>query len=146
MDQEQAEDDIYAMFFAAWTSGAFAVVGYVPEVRWPRVKNPDPRPIDKAWANVSIAFGRSDLSIGENTPGNRLATRMGILTVQIYTPQIIQGSTAAGRLAKLTRRAYEGQHSPNGVWFRNVQVTDRGGEAPWDETRVLSEFEFSEEV
>lgn len=75
--------------------------------------------------------------------GNRSFIRVGIAVARVFT-QTGKGLSSAYALAKSIVDAYEGVHSPNGVWFRNVRIQEMGVDGNFFELQVLIEFEYNE--
>ena len=142
MDLSEARDEICARFWDDWRANVPAVVGHVPPVRWSHVEAQDPPPVDKLWARVMVAHGATIETFGKP----KRHTRMGVVTVQVFTHARDQGLALGENVAKIVRKAFEGQTTPGGVWFRNVQVTDAGYSRPWMQLNVSAEFEYEEAV
>jgi hypothetical protein len=65
------------------------------------------------------------------------------VTVQVFVPNG-QGVTLADRLCKIAAEAFEGRHTPGGVWFRNVRMREVGPDGPWVQHNVVAEFTYDE--
>lgn len=157
---DAAVDEMFGLFKAAWDSGSAAIVGYVPEVRWPGVelKNPDgsiKKPeSDKYWARVSqqgVDEEQTSLSacVASNENGGVLPasrfTAIGLLFVQLFCPKTEAEAMEFGReLAKLSRAAYRGKKTAGGVWFRNVRIIEVESEELWHRFNVVAEYEYDE--
>ena len=157
---DAAVDEMFGQFRAAWIAGSAAIVGYVPEVRWPGVepKNPDgslKKPeSDKYWARVSqqgVDDEQTSLSacvesneIGATLPASRF-TAIGLLFVQLFCPKTDpQGVELGRKLASLSQRAYRGKKTSGGVWFRNVRIIEVEDEELWHRFNVVAEYEYDE--
>jgi len=75
--------------------------------------------------------------------GHRSFIRVGTAVARVFTPTG-KGLSSAYDLAKSIVDAYEGVHSPNGVWFRNVRIQEMGTDGNFFELQVLIEFEYNE--
>lgn len=140
----QARDDINTRFQTDWNSLSTAVAGYIPEVRWEGTEVGDLPNSSHAWARVSIKHTQSDQkSLG--LPGTRRFERWGYVTVQVFTPLSRgQGLSLSEQLVTIARNAFEGQTTPNAVWFRKVTVKEIGVDGPWENTNVIASFCYDE--
>ena len=101
---EDAIDEIFALFNEAWNAKATAVAGYVPEVRWPGVEEPDKLDYAKFWARVS----QQTVLDEQNTLKNEdvCYTTDGLVFIQIFCPKSNNLSMTEGRqLATIARNA-----------------------------------------
>ena len=131
---EEAVDDMSAMFKDVWdTTGHF--------LHWESVKTQRDT-ADDPWARFVIrhATGNQN-SLGG--VGARDFRRNGTIIISIFVP-IGKGLSSSSILAKLATDAYEGEHSINGVWFRNVRLQEVGRDGEFFQTNVLVEFEYYE--
>lgn len=108
----------------------------------------DDRPAQKPdtstpWARASVRHNVGDQEALANPLGNKLFSRDGLFTVQIFTP-MGAGLRAADTLAKVVADALEGQATPGGVWFRRVRVREIGPDGAFFHINVVAEFEYSE--
>lgn len=133
------------LFWNAWRARTPGVNGgKVPEVRWPGVTKDTSPPTTEAWARFTIRHGRDGQRTLGST-GNRRFGRSGIITIQVFTPLVAGGGLSlAENLAIIARDAYEGVGTPEGVWFRNVRITEVGDEGAWHQDNVIAEFEYDE--
>lgn len=139
-----------ALFYDAWRAKAPLVwTGGVPEVLWQGVEERSKKDArkprsDKPWARVTVNHNVSpQRTFGE--PGNRRFERLGILTVQVFSPMSLeQGLTLGEDLAVVARDAYEGNTTPSGVWFRNTKLQEVGPSDPWWQINVSTEFQYDE--
>lgn len=131
---KEAIDDIQTIFLNAITPSGV-------QVHWENVR--DQRdPSEDAWVQFVIrhASGRQ-ASLGG--VGGRDFERQGTAIAAIFAP-IGKGLSESYDLAKTVADAYEGVHSPNGVWFRNVRIQEIGRDGEFHQTQVLIEFEYYE--
>ena len=140
LTMQQARDEVGAKVKAA----VDAVVGLVAiwddtKASPPSGDDADPQP----WVRVLIRHvdGFQSSLVGE--AGNRRFTRLGLLTMQLFTP-FGGGLAENDSIASALRAAVEGVSTPNGVWFRNARVAEVGQDGPWFQTNVLAEFEYDE--
>jgi cyanophycinase-like exopeptidase len=142
---EEARDYILDKFKVAWDANSPAVNGgAVPAVEYQNVQ-PSKAPLadgNKAWARITVKHSSSEQrSMG--TPGNRVFTRRGVVTVQVFVPAGKQGLVLADRLGKVAADAFEGEETSTGnVWFRNVAYREIGVDNGWFQVNALAEFEY----
>lgn len=141
-----AADEINGAFWQVWNAAEVsALVGYVPDVRWPMVEEPAEPDSSKYWARVSIqtVFEEQTALAGSDT--KRRYTASGLVFVQIFCPKSISNSGEIGRkLAEIARKGYRGKSTPNKVWFRNVRINELSPENLFNRLNVVAEFEYDE--
>ncbi len=130
----QANDDILTLLKNAWDPTGHKL--FYEAVRDEREADNSP------WAFVVVrhAVGQQDTLGGT---GNRSFIRFGAVIVTINTPST-NGLQDSYQLAKVVADAYEGVSSPNGVWFRNVRITELGREGTFFQMQVAADFEYYE--
>jgi len=142
---EEAIDEIFGIFNAAWLDNSAAVVGYVPEVRWPGVEEPEKPDLSKFWARVSqqtVIEGQSSLRNGD--AGQRYTTD-GLVFVQIFCPKSDSlGMTNGRKLAIIARNSFRGNATSGQVWFRNARINELPPEENWYRFNVVAEYEYDE--
>jgi len=144
-DYEQAINDIFGLFNTAWTAGSTAIVGYVPEVRWPGVEVATAPDRSKFWARVSQKTINETQSTLRNGSSGQRYTNSGVCYVQIFCPVSVSGSISKGRkLAEVARDAFRGKHSVNGVWFRNAKIVEMPTEQDWFAFTVQTDYIYDE--
>lgn len=148
---EEARDYILDKFKAAWDAPAVKSLmqsgGYgnvTPEVEYQNVKQ-DKNPLssgNKPWARAVVRHATGEQrSMG--SPGNRIFTRRGVVTIQIFVPVGKQGLVLADRLGKVAADAFEGEETSTGnVWFRNTTYREVGVDGNWFQVNALAEFEY----
>lgn len=132
--QAQAVEDINTMFFEA-VSG----LGY--KIHWEAVPT-DRQPTNDPYFTFIIrhaAGGRPTLG----GKGHRSFLRIGTLIASVFIP-VGKGLSESYALVKTVVDAYEGETSPNGVWFREVRMQEIGRDGEFYRTNVLAEFEYHE--
>lgn len=133
---EQAIDDIFTMFKTAWDTTGYIVIY---ENTTPSEKPSIGTPYAKVFIRHTGGF-QATLTGGIGTA--RYA-RLGVMTVQIFTP-LGEGLSEGASLAKVLADAYEGAASPRAVWFRNVRLMEVGPTAEWFQHNFLVDFEYDE--
>lgn len=143
-----ATDQINQVFFDAWTANAAAVIGYVPEVRWQDVTEPDTPDGSKYWARVSIQTidePQTTFAVGVSGPDKRRYTAYGLVFVQLFGPKSdVTSSEKIKQLAEIAKNAYRGKATSGKVWFRNVRINELGPEELFIRRNVVAEFEYDE--
>lgn len=127
----EARDEILSLFATAWGSET-------PIYYWDVAHN---APTSGSWVRVIVRH-----NLGSNDAiTNRLFTRLGIVTVQLFTV-FGQGLTENDRLTKIALDTFQGKATPGGVWFRNVRPNEIGPDGHWFQTNILADFEYTERV
>lgn len=142
---EEARDFILDKFKLAWDANAPAVNGgTAPKIEYQNIEPAKSALADgnKAWARVVVKHASSNQrSLG--VPGQRIFTRRGVVTVQIFVPAGKQGLVLADRLGKVVADAFEGEETSTGnVWFRNVTYREVGVDNGWFQVNAVAEFEY----
>jgi hypothetical protein len=143
-----ARDEMFKLFNDAWTAGTFAIVGYVPEVRYQGREKGKPDN-SKFWCRVStqtILDRQATLSDCVGEPFKKRFETSGLLFGQIFAPKAVVNSYELGyRLAILARGVYRGKTSnPGGIVFQNVRINELPPEELSWRFNVVAEFEFDE--
>lgn len=142
---EEAKDEIYSQFFAAWVAGSAAIVGYVPEVRWQNLEEATKPDQSKYWARVSTqSVDEPQANLGADAEGKRRYTGLGLVFVQIFVPKTEGNDYKGAKLAELARNAYRGKKTTGGVWFRNVRINNLEPEELFYRFNVVAEYEYDE--
>ena len=144
----EAVDAMFALFNAAWTAGAAAIVGTVPEIRWQGVEGPNKPPANGYWCMVgvqTVAEPQSTFKTGVEPLENRRYTAIGFLVVQLFCPMSDAQSAYKGRLlAELARNAFRGQETSNGVWFRNGRIEPLPPEENAHRFNIIVEYQYDD--
>lgn len=131
-----AVDDILTVFKTAWdTTGYVALYenigGTLPS------GNSDP------WARLTVRHNAGNLVSLTGGLSTQRYVREGTLFVQIFVPSG-ESLSEAYSLAELVSTAYEGETTPNGVWFKNVRVNEVGPDGHWFQVNLLIDFTYDE--
>lgn len=139
--QEQAESDIYTLINTAWLAGTTAIVGYIPELRYPDTPNPAVPDRTKAYGRVTL---KQDTNKQVTLSRPAKFQTSGIVYVQIFVPSAYPKNSRelTLQLGELAKSAYEGRTSPNGVWFQNVLVKTMPSETLWNSRMVQARYLF----
>lgn len=132
---KEAVDDINAMIKIVGDSEGFPI-------HWDNKRTTNSMTTEQPYVAFLIRHaGGQQTSLGG--VGQRTFLRVGTAIARVFTPTG-KGLSSAYILAKSIVDAYEGVHSPNGVWFRNVRIQEIGKEGQFHELQVLIEFEYNE--
>lgn len=144
----QAIDAIFALFNAAWSAGAPAIVGTVPQIRWQGTEGTSKPPVDGFWCMVSaqtVFEEQSTLKTGLAPSENRRYTATGLLVVQLFCPMSDAEAMDKGRrLAVVARNAFRGKETNNGVWFRNARINEIPPEENAYRFNIVVEYEYDD--
>ena len=138
LTQEQARLEMLEMLKTAWDAGP---VSPVPVMLYDHNSEGDFAPgVKERWARAVV-----DPNIrGDAALGGELFRTEGFLKVQIFVPKN-DGMTNMMALAKVILDAFEGQHSPNGIWFRKCRYRNSQSDEPaWFMGLVFVEYQFDE--
>lgn len=121
---DAARDDVFELLNDTWNANSAAIVGYVPEIRWPGVIYTEHPPNDKIWARPSfktVIDGQQTLS---NAGGVSRYAAKCLFYLQIFCP-LNDPDNALNKgilLAKNIQTAF--RHGLNDVWFQDQQVRE----------------------
>lgn len=135
LTHQQARDEIFDVLKAAWDTTGYLI--HWEEVRKQRSKQEAP------WAVATFQHTTGFQSTLSGVVGSRTFTRLGFLTVQVFTPNG-KGLQDAYDLAKVVSDAFEGTATPGGVWFRNVRLNEVGRDGEFFQLNVVVEFRYDE--
>lgn len=136
-----ARDEMLALFKAAWDADPESTG--IP-ITWMNVVGTPPEAFDangnpQTWARATIMHTDG----GSANIGNTRFMRLGLVTVQIFTPSG-QGLEKSDKLADVVLGAFEGQTTPSGVWFRGGTINEVGPSEAWHQTNVTLSFEYDQ--
>lgn len=132
---QQAKDEMFAIFKTAWDTTGYPV--HYQDVKTERADTEEP------WSAIFIQHTAGAQTTLSGAVGTRTFSRVGILTVQIFTP-VGNGLQDSYDLAKVVSDAFEGTSSPGGVWFRNVRLNEVGRDGEFFQLNVIVEFNYDE--
>lgn len=144
----EAVDEMFSLLNTAWIANSAAIVGYLPELRWPNQEQPSTPDGSKFWGRVSqltvqeIQTTLSD-ACGEN--GQKRYTASGLIFVQLFAPKSTASSADTLRnLAQMLKTALRGHTTSGKVWFRNAQVKELSAENQSWRSNVVAAYEYDE--
>jgi len=140
-----ARSEICAGFDAFWQANAGGIVGYIPEIRFPRIVYKDP-------VNPSVHWGRLSLQTVMATQAAFCAygsgkkyQEDGLVFLQLFAPKSeVEAAEQQDRFAQIARSAFRGKSLPGKVWFRNARINDLDGEDEMLRLNVVAEYEYNE--
>ena len=134
MNYQEAKDELQKMVTDSWNTTGHPI--FYEGVGKDRPE--DTQPFARVW--IRHTNGRQATLGGR---GGRSFERTGLLTVQVYAP-IGKGLRESYPLAKVVADTFEGEASPNGIWFRNVRINEVGKDGAFILTNVIIDFEYNE--
>lgn len=141
----EAIDQMFSLFNSAWNAETTAIVGYVPEVRWPGVEEPGTPDASKYWARVSQQTVIEEQTTIGDSNGKRRYTASGLIFVQIFCPKSEAAAMENGRnLAVIARNSFRGKTTSGKVWFRNARINELAPEESAYRFNVVAEYEYDE--
>lgn len=145
----QARDQIFALFKAAWDAQTTALAGYVPEVRYQGLEVGEKPDGSKHWCRIStqsVTEEQATLSTCVEEPGKSRYESSGLVFVQIFSPKSeATGYEVGQQLAQVARNAFRGKKTtPGEVWFRNVRINNISPENLLYRFNVVAEYEYDE--
>lgn len=149
VDYVDAQDEMLAMFVAAWNAGSAAIVGYIPEIRYGGVDNPTKPDSSKYFCRISIQTvdeQQSTLSSAVKAEPGRRYTTNGLIFVQVFAPLSDSLSDRNGKkLSELAKKAFRGKATAGKVWFLNGRVQDNlASEEQFARFNVVTEYQYDE--
>jgi hypothetical protein len=144
MTYEEAIDDIFKTFKTAWDTSSASIVGYIPEVRWPGVEEPEVPDRSKYWVRISQQTIADEQKSFRNGTCRSFETA-GLVFVQLFLPRSDSKSMQLGKkLANLSRNAFRKRSVNGGVWFRNSRIVEIPPEDAFFRLNVVAEYEYNE--
>lgn len=144
----QADDEIKGAFWVFWQANAPAIVGYVPEVRWPNDQERDLPAGEKFWARLSIQTVLSEqttLAASVEGAGKRRYTSSGLIFVQLFCPKSNVEADELGKLlAETAQNSFRGKSTPGKVTFSHVRINPLPPENLFYRYNIVAEFEYDE--
>lgn len=95
------------------------------------------------WARTTIAHLTGQDAGLAGSSGSRRYERVGVITVQIFTPSG-DGLSLSDDLVAIIQGALQGVSTPEGVWIRSVTANEVGSDGPWFQVNVTGTFLYDE--
>jgi len=145
---DEARNQIFGLFKAAWDANTTAVAGYVPEVRYQGKEVGTVPDSTKHWARIStqsVLETQATLSTCVEESGKSRYESSGLVFVQLFAPKNVATAYDIGtKLAQIARNAFRGKKTTGQVWFRNVRINNLEPEALLYRFNVVAEYEYDE--
>lgn len=148
----RAREEICKRFDEYWTANAADIVGYLPEIRMPRIVYKDPINPAVHWGRLSIqsvlasqaAFAAYDPT-EDDGPKRKKYEESGLVFVQLFGPrQDVEAAEQQDQFAQIARAAFRGISLPGKIWFRNARINDLDDEDEMLRLNVVVEYEYNE--
>lgn len=141
-----ARTAICAGFDEFWQMNAGGIVGYIPEIRFPRVVYPKPINPSVHWGQMSLqTVIAGQAAFGAN--GCKKYREEGLVFVQLFGPKSeVEAGEQQDRFAHIARAAFRGRSLPGKIWFRNARINDLDPEDEMLRLNVVAEYEYNETV
>lgn len=128
------------------------VLGYMPEIRMPRIVYKAPIDPSVHWGRLSIQSVMSSQAafVGYVPESDGAAKRKkyeesGLVFVQLFGPkQDVEAAERQDQLAQIIRAAFRSASIPGKVWFRNARINDLDDEDEMLRLNVVAEYEYNE--
>jgi len=145
VDFVSARSALCAHVDEAWQAGAVGIVGYIPELRFPRIVYKEPVNPSVHWGQVSIQSVMSSQTAFGSGNKQRRYTEDGLIFIQLFAPKSeIEGAEQQDQLAHIMRAAFRGRSVPGKIWFRNARINDLDPEDEMLRLNVVAEYEYNE--
>jgi len=144
--QKVARNEVMALFKAAWDANLTSAP--IP-ILWDGI-NPlePPQPASTAaaearpWVRIEMRHNvGGQAGFGD---GVRRYRRVGIITVEVFTPMGTGFDALHDELVQIVKDAFEGKTTPSDVEFRDVSPKEVGPTGPWFQSDVNIAFEYDE--
>ena len=146
----QATDLMFSRIKHVIDNDVAAILGYIPETRWPYVAEPSKPNSAKIWLRVSsqvVMEGQSTLSTCVGAPGKKRYQTAGLIFIEAYIPKTTKDTTSIRLTASALRNAFRNAPSGEyGIRYYNARVND--GIPPEElfyRFNVVTEYEYDEE-
>lgn len=145
VDFVDARSEICAGFDAFWQTNASGIVGYVPQIRFPRIVYVDPIDPSVHWGQMSIqSVAASQRAFCAYGSGKKYQED-GLVFVQLFAPRSeVEAAEEQDRFAQIARAAFRGKSLPGKIWFRNARINDLDPEDEMLRLNVVAEYEYNE--
>ena len=146
VDYVEATNEICKRFDEYWQANAAGIVGYVPEVRFPRIVYPTPINPAVHWARLSIqsVMAQQSAFCGYGN-GAKKYEESGLVFVQLFGPRNeVEAAEQQDKFAQIARAAFRGISLPGKVWFRNARINNVGDEDQMIRLNVVADYYYNE--
>lgn len=146
---QQARKEMFAKVSECWNAHAEDIVGYVPEIRWQGIEEPELPGADKFWmrAGTTNVTTRQSGHMSPDAPGGSpvVYDNFGFITLQIFAPMKGRESWSKGELlSELGQRMFMASETGGGVWFRNPRIRNLNHDGTFYRWNVIADYQFSQ--
>lgn len=130
----EAMDEIAELFKQFW---------YPYAIAYPNQDFTVPAHTDR-WARFTILHATGGQITLAGADGNSRFDRQGSVIIQTFTP-LDAGVSGAYTAAEQAMRAFEGNRTQSGVWFRNTRMIEANDPSGlWYQINVITDFEYDQ--
>lgn len=147
INELNALDEACAWFQDRWMTTDWSIIpgGVAPVIVWEGRETSAPPPTDQPYVRFNMTpVGAEQASLaGED--GARTWYNEGIIGVQAFAPLQWQNAyEVANYAAIMAKRVYQGQRTPNDMWFRNCRTNRIGPSGGWYQFNTIIEYQYDE--
>jgi hypothetical protein len=140
-----AIDSVFSLFKTAIDAGSTAIIGYVPEIRWPGIESSDKPDETKFWLRISNQSVYEEQTALAGNDGLKRFTNNGLIFVQLFAPKTSSKNfVLLKQLAFLVKTAFMSKRTSEGVILRNARLNELSDEAGFHRCNVVVEYEYDE--
>jgi hypothetical protein len=144
MTWSTARDAIFGVVNDTWNANDTSIFGGTRKLRFQDVEERETQDQEESWGYCYMQVLNTRQAGLRNDQTRRYRT-VGVVTVEVYASRHAgRAATKARLMADKIRRALEGTRS-GGVWYRNVTASPAGQTAGFVVSRVMADFEYTEE-
>lgn len=145
IDELLIVDELSQLFDDAWNliDWSAAPGGRKPVILWEGRATTQPPPVGEAYVRFTITpVDARQASLG----ATKIWDNAGIISVQCFGPdEDANGYEISNYVAIMAKRVFQGNASPNGIWFRNCRANRIGPSGGWYQFNTLIEYQFNEQ-
>lgn len=147
IDELLARDEVCQLFDDAWNLIDWSACpgGKQPVILWEGRATNQPPPVGEPY--IRFTMTPVDARQASLTGPNRAKVwdNAGIISVQCFGPdEDANGYEVAEYVAIMAKRVFQGNASPNGIWFNNCRANRVGPSGGWYQFNTLIEYQFNE--
>lgn len=146
-DAIQARREIFQVLADAWVIDLWAQydIGVPPPIRFEGRDYPQAPDPDLPYTAIFLRPAIGKQSALANGNGKKKWEEAGTLWIQCFGPLSTGGGLEIAEYQSIiAARAYQGESSDNGIWFRNVRKQYIGPSGGWYQINVLADYEYDE--
>lgn len=131
-----------------WGSGAAAIAGSTPEIRWQGVELPTLPGSDKYWMRVStenVTTRQKGHRIEDPGISKVVYQTNGFITLEIFAPMNSRESFSRGELlAELGQCMFMATQIGGEIWFRNPRIRPLNNDGTHYRWNVIADYQFDQ--